>query len=249
MIFYFTGTGNSLWAAKQLAKDGEKLISIADARKNEEYKYSVHDKENVGFVFPVYCYTLSDVVLDFVSKLKLENAKYVYAVITCGGAIGGAGGFLKSELSKRGVTLNAVFELLMSDNTVFYYKVTDKAEAEKRINNAEEKLKKIRDVITRHGKKDISSGKLSKTMRGLYHIMNGTKRFRVNDSCVGCGMCERICPDSAIKLRDKKPVWVKSHCTKCSACINRCPKQAIQYGKGTEKRERYINPRLKGGFR
>ena len=73
MIFYFTGTGNSLWAAKQLAKDGEKLISIADARKNEEYKYSVHDKENVGFVFPVYCYTLSDVVLDFVSKLSWKT--------------------------------------------------------------------------------------------------------------------------------------------------------------------------------
>ena len=137
----------------------------------------------------------------------------------------------------------------MPDNTVFYYKVTDKAEAEKRINNAEKKLKKIRDVITRHVKKDISSGTLSKPMRKLYHIMNGTKRFHVNDSCVSCGMCEIICPDSAIKLRDSRPVWVKSHCTKCSACINRCPKQAIQYGKGTEKRERYINPRLKGGFR
>lgn len=248
MIFYFTGTGNSLWAAKQLANDGERLINIAEARKNGEYAYSAADREKVGFVFPVYCYTLSDAVLDFVSKLQLSNAKYVYAVITCGGSIGGTGGFLRSELAKRGITLKVVFELLMPDNTVFYYKVTDKAESEKRIANAEEKLKKIAEVIARHGKKDPGSGALSKPMRGLYHLMSGTRRFYVNGGCVGCGMCERICPDSAIELRGNKPVWVKSRCTKCSACINRCPKQAIQYGKGTEKRERYINPRLKGGF-
>ncbi|MGI5933052.1 MAG: 4Fe-4S dicluster domain-containing protein, partial [Eubacterium sp.] len=33
-----------------------------------------------------------------------------------------------------------------------------------------------------------------------------------------------------------------SHCTKCSACINRCPVQAIQYGKRTKKRPRYVHP-------
>lgn len=246
MIFFFTGTGNSLWAAKQLAKDGEQLINIADARKKGEYTYTVPDKENVGFVFPVYFYTLGDVVYDFVSRLQLTNAKYVYAVVTCGGGIGGAGGLLRSELEKRGITLNVVFELLMPDNTVFYYNVTKREEAEKRIKNAEEKLGKISKVIAGHGKKDMGRGAFAKPMRALYHMANGTKRFYANEDCIGCGMCERICPDCAIKLRDKKPVWVKSGCTKCAACINRCPKKAIQYGKGTQKRERFINPRIKG---
>lgn len=249
MIFYFTGTGNSLWAAKQLLKDGERLINIANARKHKEYSYSVSEKENVGFVFPVYCYTLNDTVLDFISRLQLENAEYVYAVITCGGSIGGAGGYLRSELAKREITLNAVFELLMPDNTVFYYKVTNKTETERRLLQAEEKLNEISNSIAENCKKDIGSGTVSKAMRSIYHIMNGTKCFYVNEQCVSCGMCERICPDEAIEIRDKKPVWVKSHCTKCSACINRCPKQAIQYGKGTEKRERYTNPYLKEGIR
>ena len=31
MIFYFTGTGNSLFAAKALADEGEEIISIIDA--------------------------------------------------------------------------------------------------------------------------------------------------------------------------------------------------------------------------
>lgn len=37
MIFYFTGTGNSLYAAKKLLVDGERLINIAEAIKNIEY--------------------------------------------------------------------------------------------------------------------------------------------------------------------------------------------------------------------
>lgn len=44
MIFYFTGTGNSLWVAKALSEAlGETLISIAD---------ELHKKE-VGLVYPV----------------------------------------------------------------------------------------------------------------------------------------------------------------------------------------------------
>ena len=41
-----------------------------------------------------------------------------------------------------------------------------------------------------------------------------------------------------------KPVWDKD-CTMCLACINRCPQEAIQYGKSTEKRGRYLHPDLK----
>lgn len=41
--------------------------------------------ESVGFVFPVYFYTVPSIVMEFVAKLKLGDVKYVYAVITCGG--------------------------------------------------------------------------------------------------------------------------------------------------------------------
>ena len=54
MIFYFTGTGNSLYAAQKLADDGEKIVSIVDALRSKTFHYTLKDNEPLGFVFPVY---------------------------------------------------------------------------------------------------------------------------------------------------------------------------------------------------
>ena len=54
MLFYFTGTGNSLLAAHRLASSDEKLINMADAVNSGKFSYIVPENENVVFVFPVY---------------------------------------------------------------------------------------------------------------------------------------------------------------------------------------------------
>ncbi len=57
MIFYYSGTGNSLWVAKEIGKyQDERLINIAtEMKKNqEEYVYELERKEKIGFVFPTY---------------------------------------------------------------------------------------------------------------------------------------------------------------------------------------------------
>ena len=75
-----------------------------------------------------------------------------------------------------------------------------------------------------------------------YNFCASTKKFYAEDTCIGCGLCERNCPQQVIKLENKKPVWTKEKCCKCSACINRGPVKAIQYGNSTKKRNRYVNP-------
>ena len=39
MIFYFTGTGNSCFAARKLADEGEKIVSIVDALRSKAFHY------------------------------------------------------------------------------------------------------------------------------------------------------------------------------------------------------------------
>lgn len=246
MIFCFTGTGNSLFAAKRLQEGDEKIISIAEAIKKEEYEYEIEEGENVGIVFPVYFYTVPTIVEEFLEKVEIKNAEYIYAVITCGGGISQAGVVLKKQMEKRGYILRNVKPLLMPDNAMLYYQIPTAKEGEERLKKAERKLEEIKGEIKRREQKKIGrSAVVSKIAGKAYRLAGKTKKFYADEKCVGCGKCEKICPEGVIKIKEGKPVWIKKECTKCSACINRCPKLAIQYGKRTAKRNRYVNPEIK----
>lgn len=245
MIFYFTGTGNSLMAAKAIVRSGEELINIAEARKLGCYKYELQTGERIGFVFPVYCYTVPDVVLDFVHKLELSGSGYCFSIITCGGGIGSADNYLAKELLEKGIPLNYLSPVVMPDNAVFYYNLDPQEKMDTLLSDAENRLTDIRAELDAETRNDIQP-KSSKLFRAMYHAMSKTKGFYVTEACVSCGMCAENCPDGIIKMHDGKPTWTAKSCTKCAACINRCPVSAIQYGKATEKRRRYVNPIIKG---
>ena len=51
--------------------------------------------------------------------------------------------------------------------------------------------------------------------------------------------------DGAIVIDDDGPQWVRSKCQHCMGCINRCPSGIIQYKGRTQKRRRYVNPRVR----
>ncbi len=244
MIFYFSATGNSLYAAKKLAEEDEQLIDITDALRNQEYSYTVPDGEDVGFVFPVYCWTLSKAVRRFVQNLQLENAGYIYAVITCGGSIRGTATLLDEELQKHDLMLASFYPLVMTDDTVFYWDIDPDEVIAKTLEHAEEEIAAIKEAISQHEIRPMPYAWFSRLMIPVYSAMSGTKNFSVTDACISCGQCERRCPDEVIRLTDGKPVWTKSKCTKCSGCINSCPVSAIQYGKKTAERRRYHNPKV-----
>ena len=76
MIFYFSGTGNSLQAAKNIAKhNNEKLISMAAAINSgkDSFEYNLEENEIIGFVYPIYAWAPPKMVLRFIERLKLNN--------------------------------------------------------------------------------------------------------------------------------------------------------------------------------
>lgn len=242
MIFYFTGTGNSLAAAKKLIKDGEALVNMAEAINKNEYEYKVANGESVGFVFPVYFYSLPKIVINFINELKLENADYIYSVITCGGGISQAGSVLKKALAKKNLKLSYVTELLMPDNYILLYK-NEVTGVDERLAEADKRLASIaKDIIDKKTNKIGNVTIMSDITAIMYEKARTTSKFYAEDSCTGCGLCARNCPEKAIVIENGKPVWKKDKCSQCLACINRCPVKAIQYGSRTKTQGRYVHP-------
>jgi len=251
MIFYFTGTGNSLYAAKTIAEvQGEQLVSIAmemDGR-HKEFVCELKENEVLGFVFPVYAWGPPRIVLDFIGKLKISsgNKPYAFSLCTCGDEEGCTTKIFKKALERKGIALDSSFTLRMPNNYILGFDVDPKKVEKEKLDNAALKLQKFNKVISdrKTGYFDLVSGKhpglKTAIVNPLFnHFALNAKKFSVDDTCTGCGLCEKVCPIHTISV-DKRPVWSKA-CTQCLACINRCPVHAIQYGNGTKKKGRYYH--------
>ena len=79
IIFVFSGTGNSLWAAKKISGELENCEIVSMGRNN---KYALTDEYDViGFVYPTYFRGVPAKVRDFVSQLDFQDNKSVYFLL------------------------------------------------------------------------------------------------------------------------------------------------------------------------
>lgn len=252
MIFYFSGTGNSLYVAQKLHEaDGGELIDMASALKEKRFKYKVAEGEKIGIVFPVYFYGLPTIVAEFIGQIAIESDAnpFIYTVITYGGSSGNADKMLEKLLKQRNLQLNSSFSIEMPSNYVIMHDVPDEEKQNLTLHSAEKQIEKIAELLAVNKKGDFSHhgylAPLTPLAYKLYGVYRKTKNFYATDACTNCGLCGEICPSNVIQLSSGKPEWIKEKCSHCSACINRCPAQAIQYGNATKKRGRYVNPNVK----
>lgn len=109
MLFYFTGTGNSLYVARQIE---EKPISIPQILHQENLKFK---DEKIGIVYPVYAGEAPKIVLEFLEKATFET-DYFYLILTYGKDVTDAPECIARLLEEKGRHVNYIHSILMVDN-------------------------------------------------------------------------------------------------------------------------------------
>lgn len=165
MIFYFSGTDNSLQATKSIVDyNNERLISVDKEMNSTDgrFEYTLEEDETIGFVFPVYAWAQPKMVLEFIEKLKFNNYKdnYTFAVATCGENIGNIMKLLHNYLIKKHMKLSSGFSIRMHNNYIIMGNVDPKHVEEEKLLAAEETLKNVNNKYNKGKKKgSISSCK------------------------------------------------------------------------------------------
>ena len=256
MIYYFSGTGNTRWAAEQIAQaTGEQLTAMTDAMATGEVVLTPRHDERIGFCFPVHGWQPPHLVRQFVSLLTIAPQTpqpFCFAVCTCGDSIGRAMNMFAKVLGKRGLTLHSSLSLIMPESYVclpFMYTDTPQREQQK-IQRARQTLDEFMPVVKecRTGIHQLNKGIMPWTMShviGAYFNsrMITDRKFRVDATrCIHCGRCQQVCPTGNVTIAgdDRLPQWHHDgSCTCCLACYHHCPRHAIDYGRYTPRRGQY----------
>ncbi len=246
LIYVFTGTGNSLWAAKEIAKELEncEIVSMG-SNNNKNYLLKAH-YDSIGFVYPTYAGGMPKRVRDFVLQLDLKGSEgtYFFAVATCG-RISRAQNVvtqLRHLLKRKGVKLSYGERLDMFSNYVVGYEMreTVKEEAEQSAIDIKPMIESIKNHKTNKG--TATTLRQIESMGFMLIVSSMDKNFNISDVCSKCGICKKVCPVSNIDMGvDGKP-YFRHQCEQCLSCIQNCPTKAINYKDKTQNRRRYIHP-------
>ena len=78
VIYYFTGTGNSMRAARVIA--GKLTDTAIISMRCDPKTVPASDCEVIGFVFPVYHWTIPAPAVQFIEQLEINADAYIFAV-------------------------------------------------------------------------------------------------------------------------------------------------------------------------
>ena len=251
LVFFFTGTGNSLFVARQLSPN---VISIPQALKKNELEY---EAEEIGIVYPIYAQMMPNIVRKFLKSAKLKY-QYLFAIGTYGNRQGHAVEKCAASGKEAGYEFDYIATLLMVDNWLPMFDMNEQLKVDK---NIAQNLSKIMSDLD--GRKKYLEPFVENTNPipqapqaptdapkppspfaedGIH--AKAEDWFTITNACVSCGLCVRVCPRGNYSLDGEIPT-VKGDCELCLACAHACPHKAIVIKSGeANPNARYRNPNV-----
>ncbi|MGA2516707.1 MAG: EFR1 family ferrodoxin [Thermodesulfobacteriota bacterium] len=246
-LYVYTGTGNSLWVARQLA------LELKDATLDFIPNLSRHfkvDADRIGFIFPVHIWGLPSHVIQFIDHLQINPETYLFALAVNATQPAATLLQLKKLMLTRGHSLAQGYSISLPSNYTPWGGPGPVETQQRLFREAKEKIRAIAGTILRQERKKVDRGPLWQNIlfswiykMSFRSVRRMDKKFWVDDKCNSCGICSKVCPPSNVEMIDEKPSWLH-RCEQCLACLQWCPQEAIQYGKRTVKYPRYHHPEV-----
>ena len=244
MILYFSGTGNSKYAAQRIADGlGDTLCSMNDRIKAGDTS-PVETGSRLVIVTPTYAWRIPRLVRDWLLHTELNGATQVWFVMTCGSEIGNANKYNRDLCAEKAISCMGTAQIVMPENYIAMFSAPHADKARQIVAQAEPSIDRAIAAIQRNQSFAPTRNNLyDRFMSGpvnpiFYKFFVNADAFAASGACIGCGQCAKRCPMNNVTLKDGKPVWGRN-CTHCMACICYCPKEAIEYGKKSVGQPRY----------
>ena len=224
MIFYFTATGNSLYAARYLEKE---LVSIPQALSGGNLSFKA---DRIGIVCPVYGHEVPGMVREFLEKATFDT-EYFYMVLTYGNRHGGAAKLAEQLCRSCGIHPAYIQVVMMVDNWLPSFDMQEQQKIDKKV---EEQLEKIKEEID--GRKHSISVVTDEDRAAHRQFLANQAKLpadawqhliRIGEGCIGCGICTRVCPSGSIHIEGGRAVFTPGSCQTCLACAHHCPQKVI----------------------
>lgn len=243
VIFCYSGTGNCLDIAKNIAK-GLGDTDIIMMRRRPVVR-DVHEAERVGFVFPCYAGGLPGDVEKFVRGLFIGAKAYTFGVV-CYAGYPGVGLAKLHEIVPlayhAGISHQSSCIWLMPHTLMIPPLTPEKAQK-----RAEEFAAKVAGDVKNGVRSETAPAApfLNRLESSVWPKMAPKKaeKFSVTADCIGCGQCAALCPKGNIKMVGGRPDF-GTDCIQCLGCLQFCPRKAINLGGATVRRERWHNPNV-----
>jgi ferredoxin len=251
LIYYFSGTGNALTAARWISENAEKKGIPSSIVSIETINHSIipklEGKTLAGILFPTHGFNAPWIVLKFFFRFPRIPNTQVFFINTRGGVnfgsiylpgLSGIATWLPMFLFRlMGIKTRGVLPLDMPHSWTALGPPNSQLSSQLIMERCHNKVNELSEVVMAGGRfyspsiwKSLLFDIAISPVAILYFIYGRfflSKTLFASFNCNNCNVCKDNCPVGAIKMVGNRPYWSYA-CENCERCMNICPKKSIQ---------------------